>query len=65
MVKEIEKDNWNSNTTPLQILLEILYVFKKPDDSKNYFPGNQGNEAALQLYRSNPDKYNTNQYRSV
>ena len=57
MVKEISKEGWNKKYNIFRILLEILYVFQKQDDSKNHFPGNEINEGALRMYKQEHGKF--------
>ena len=50
MTKSLTNDHWKSTITILEILLEVLNTFKKPDESQEFFKGNTYNEAAFDLY---------------
>ena len=41
----------------LEILIKIILSLKTPDDSQEFFPENNLNKAAYQLYKSDPGKY--------
>lgn len=58
MVKSLTKENWDSKVSNIfSVLLDILNIFKVPDTSEQFFPENELNQKAFDLYQSNERKY--------
>ena len=49
----------------MQIIIEIIGILQMPDDSQQFFVGNNGNYEMYRLYKQNRLKYEENRKKAM